>query len=118
MKYLCLVILDGDIAAEMKPEDWTVIDEDSMAYDRELMRRGCFIAAQALHGPESARTIRIRRGETIATDGPFMETKEQVAGFILVDVPDMEAALEVARGIPLARIGAVEVRPVMEFEQR
>lgn len=112
---MCLVIIDNSIADGLSKADWAEIDKNSMAYDKSLMDRGVFIAAEALGGRDVARTVRVRKGDALVTDGPFIEAKEQVAGFILVDVPDAEAAMEIARGIPLAKIGAVEVRPVMDF---
>jgi hypothetical protein len=115
MKYMCLVIIDNSIAESLTEEDWAEINANSLAYDRSLMDRGVYIRAEALHGRETARTVRVRKGDALVTDGPFIEAKEQVAGFILVDVSDAEAAMEIARGIPLAKIGAVEVRPVMDF---
>lgn len=115
MKYMCLVIIDNGIADTLTKADWAQVDKDSMDYDRQLMDRGVYITSEALQGRERARTVRVRKGDALVTDGPFIEAKEQVAGFILVDVPDAEAAMEIARGIPLARIGAVEVRPVMDF---
>lgn len=115
MKFMCLVILDSEIAAGMTPADWEAVGRESLAYDKELMRRGRFIAAEALEGTETARTVRVRAGQAMVTDGPFMETKEQVAGFILVEAADADEAMALARDIPLARIGAVEVRPVMAF---
>ncbi|QYZ68740.1 YciI family protein [Neotabrizicola shimadae] len=116
MKYLCTVIVDNDIAAAVTPEGWAKIGEESQAYDRALMARGVFLAAEALHGRETARTVRVRGGDALVTDGPYAESKEVLAGFILIDVADAEAAMEVARNIPMARLGAVEVRPVMDFE--
>ena len=116
MKYLCTVIVDNDLAATVTPEGWARIGEESQAYDLALMARGVFLAAEALEGRESARTVRVRGGDTLVTDGPYAESKEVLAGFILIDVADAEAAMEVARGIPMARLGAVEVRPVMDFE--
>tara|TARA_R110002124_G_scaffold36451_20_gene117528 strand:+ start:637 stop:984 length:348 start_codon:yes stop_codon:yes gene_type:complete len=115
MKYLCTVIVDNDIAARQTQADWADITERSMAYDRQLMDRGVFIAAEALVGPESARTVRVRDGEAIITDGPFAEAKEVLAGFILIDVPDQDEAMAVARDIPMATLGAIEVRPIMVF---
>jgi len=115
MKYLCLVVVDSELAGRMQPDDWARMGEESQAYDRDLMERGVFIAAEALVGQEAARTVRVRGGEALITDGPFMEAKEVAAGFIVVDVADAEAAMTIARGIPMARLGAVEVRPVMEF---
>jgi len=115
MKFMCTVIVDNTIAARQTEADWADITKRSMAYDRHLMDRGIFIAAEALVGPESARTVRVRDGEAIITDGPFAEAKEVLAGFILVDVADADAAMAVARDIPMATLGAVEVRPVMVF---
>ena len=115
MKFLCLVIVDNDLADGMQPEDWSQMGAESQAYDQSLMQRGVFIHAEALGGRETARTVRVRSGQAMATDGPFIESKEAVAGFILIDVKDAEAALEIAKNIPMARLGAVEVRPVMTF---
>lgn len=115
MRFLCLVSLDGDLAQGMQPGDWAAMGEESQAYDRKLMERGVYVHAEALMGREAARTVRVRSGNAMITDGPFMESKEVVAGFILVDVEDADAAMEIARNIPMARLGAVEVRPVMTF---
>lgn len=115
MKYLCTVIVDQDLADRMTPADWAQMDKVSQDYDRELMARGVFLAAEALEGREAARTVRVRGGDALVTDGPYAESKEVLAGFILIDVADAEAAMEVARNIPMARLGAVEVRPVMNF---
>lgn len=115
MKFLCAVIVDNDLADRMTPDDWARMGEESQAYDRSLMARGLFLAAEALHGRDSARTVRVRGGDALVTDGPFAESKEVLAGFILIEVADAAAAMEVARGIPMARLGAVEVRPVMDF---
>lgn len=115
MKFLCTVIVDDEIASTVTEAEWARMGEQSMAYDRALMDRGIFIAAEALVGRHAARTVRVRNGAALVTDGPFAEAKEVLAGFILIDVPDMEAAMEVARHIPMATVGAVEVRPVMVF---
>lgn len=115
MKFLCVVLVDDDLAGSMTAADWARIDTESKDYDTALMARGILIAAEALHGREAARTVRVRNGDALVTDGPFMESKESVGGFILIEVADADAAMEVARGIPMARLGAVEVRPVMVF---
>lgn len=115
MKFLCTVVVDEDLAAAMSAEDWARMGEESQAYDKALMARGIFLAAEALEGRATARTVRVRAGDALITDGPFMESKEVLAGFILIDVAGAEAAMAVARGIPMARLGAVEVRPVMVF---
>jgi hypothetical protein len=115
MKFLCTVLVEDALAAAMTPEGWGQLGAESQAYDKALMARGVFLAAEALEGRSTARTVRVRQGDAIVTDGPFMESKEVLAGFILIDVADADAAMAVARGIPMARLGAVEVRPVMVF---
>ncbi|SDG93409.1 YciI family protein [Pelagibacterium luteolum] len=110
MKFMCLVLIDSEMA---KTIDWEEIGSESFDYDVKLFRDQVYVRAEALESVSSARTVRVRNGEAMVTDGPFMETREQVAGFILVEASDMEHALEIAKGIPLARYGAVEVRPVL-----
>ncbi len=111
MKFLCLVLLDSETAAAMSDEDWRKLGAESLDYDVQLFREGSFLSALALQGPETARTVRVRQGQAVVSDGPFIETREQVAGFILVEAQDMEHAVEIAKGVPMAKIGAVEVRP-------
>lgn len=113
MKFMCLVLLDSEVTATMTEADWQRLGEDSFDYDVKLFRDQVYIAAEALEGVETARTVRVRGGETMVTDGPFTETREHVAGFILVEADDMDHALEIAQGVPIARIDAVEVRPVL-----
>lgn len=115
MKFMCLVIVDQTLADKMQPEDWAVMGEQSQAYDNSLIERGAYVHAEALQGAETARTVRVRDGDAMITDGPFAESKEIIGGFILVDVVDIDAAMEIARNIPMARLGAIEVRPVMTF---
>jgi hypothetical protein len=116
MKYLCLVCFDGKQAnATMSKSDWDQLTRDSIDYDQELMRKRKFAAAEALQSIDTATTVRMRNGKVSATDGPFAETKEQVAGFILVNAENLDEAIAIASKIPLARIGSVEVRPVMDL---
>lgn len=115
MKFMCLVIVDQDLANTMQPQDWAVMTERSQAYDRALVERGVYVHAEALESAETARTVRVRGDDAMITDGPFTESKEVIGGFILVDVADQTAAMQIARNIPMARLGAVEVRPVMNF---
>jgi hypothetical protein len=82
-------------------------------HNDELSRNHDYIAAEALEPVSSARTVRVRHGKTSVTDGPFAEAKEQVGGFILVEAANMNQALEIAAGIPLAKLGSIEVRSIM-----
>jgi hypothetical protein len=105
MKYLCLVYM------EEKTLD-AVPDSDCMAYGASLRESGRYIAAEALQPVHAATTVRVRDGKVSMTDGPFAETKEQLAGFYLIDAKDLDDAVQVAAKIPPARVGSIEVRPV------
>ena len=84
-----------------------------LAEPEDRLLTGHFVAAEALMSPDTATTVRMRNGKISATDGPFAELKEQVAGFILIEAADLNEAMRIGANIPLARIGSVEVRPVM-----
>jgi len=111
MKYLCLVfIAEKKLEALPKDEAQALIDE-SLNYDDTLRLGGHLLAAQAL---ESVRA-RVQNGKTSILDGPFAETKEQIGGFILIDAKDMAEARQLAAGIPSARLGGIEIRPIKEL---
>jgi len=111
MKYLCLVYLDD------KELD-AIPDSDCMAFGDGLRKSGHSIAAEALQAVHTATTVRVRNGKTLVTDGPFAETKEQLAGFYLVDAKDLNEAIQLAAKIPPARVGSIEVRPTRELGHR
>jgi hypothetical protein len=108
MKYLCLVYLDERKLAE-------VPDSDCLAFSEGIKKTGHRIAAEALQSVHTATTVRVRNGKVSMTDGPFAETKEQLAGFYLIDAKDLDEAVELASKIPPARVGSIEVRPVREL---
>lgn len=116
MRYLCLVNLDRDIAATISEVEWRQIDRDSLAYDDVLRAGGHYVSSSALATIDKAITVRIRAGARLTTDGPFVETKEFVAGFILIEAESHAQALDLAAGIPLARIGSVELRELATVE--
>ena len=108
MKYLCLVYLqERDLNA--------VPDADCMAFGESLRGSGRYLAAEALQRVETSTTVRVRAGKVSITDGPFAETKEQLAGFYLIEAKDLDEALQVAAQIPPARTGTIEVRPVRQL---
>jgi hypothetical protein len=109
MKYLCLVYLD-----ERRLDE--VADTECMACGDGLRASGHMIAAEALESVHTATTVRVRNGKVGVTDGPFAETKEQLAGFYLVDAKDLNEAIQIAGKIPPARIGSIEVRPVRTLD--
>jgi hypothetical protein len=113
MRFLCLVYFEPNTLDTLSPDEKGALNRNSLAYNDELRKKNQYVAAEALEPVSSARTVRVRQGRRSVTDGPFAETKEVVAGFIVVEVPGMNEALEIASGIPLAKLGSVEVRPVM-----
>lgn len=115
MRFLCLVYFEPSATAALSPAEKAALGRDSFAYDQELSRRGRYIVAEALNPVTSAKSVRVRKGKATTTDGPFAETKEHLGGFILIDAADMNEALEIAAGIPLAKHGTIEVRPVMQM---
>jgi hypothetical protein len=91
------------------------LTDEALDYDDQLRRTGHFIMAQALQPVETAKIVRVQGGKVAVTDGPFAETKEFLAGFILIEAHDMDDAVRVASKIPPGRYGFVEVRPIMEL---
>jgi hypothetical protein len=116
MRFLCLVYFKPNTLAALSPSEKATLNRNSMAYNDELRQRNHYIAAEALEPVRNARTIRVRRGKASVTDGPFAETKEVVGGFILIQAAGMDEAVEIAAGIPLAKLGSIEVRPIMHIE--
>jgi hypothetical protein len=108
MKYLCLVYLE-------KEKLRAVPDSECMSCGDGFRKSGLMVAAEALQPAETAATVRVRGGKVSVTDGPFAETKEQLAGFYLLDARDLNEAIQMAAKIPPAREGSVEVRPVREL---
>lgn len=115
MKYLCLVYLEQEKMDALTPSELAKVQDDSRTYDEDLQRSGHLIAAQALEPVKTATTVRVRGGKRLVIDGPFAETKEHLGGFILINARSRKDAVAVAAKIPLAKIGSIEVRPIMEF---
>jgi hypothetical protein len=118
MKYM-LLIHQGD-APTPRNEDWDRLsDEEKAAIGtdyREVSETPGVSPGLQLEEPETATTVRVTNGETLITDGPFAETKEALAGYLLFEADDLDAALALAARIPAARLGgAVEVRPIVEW---
>ena len=111
MKYLCLVYGEESKLAGMR-------DEECVAYDEALRSRGQCIASEALQPVKTATTVRVSQGKVSVTDGPFAETKEQLAGFYLIDARDLNEAIQIASQVPAARVGCVEVRPLRQLAGR
>lgn len=115
VKYVCLVHFAPEALESLNETDKASLDEQSLAYDEELKAGGQLIVAEALQSPDTAVLVKVRSGKISTTDGPFAETKEHLGGFILIEARDLNDAIRVAGGIPLARLGTIEVRPIYEF---
>ena len=85
------------------------------AFTQSIIQSGNFKAGDALQPATTATTVRVRDGKTLTTDGPFAETREQLAGYYLVEAKDLDAALAIAARIPGARVGSIEVRPILVY---
>jgi hypothetical protein len=110
VKYLCLVY-----GEERALENCA--DRDCLAFDAAARDSGHVIASEALQPVATATTVRVRNGKVSVTDGPFAETKEQLAGFYLMEARDLNEAIQVASKIPPARYGSVEVRPIRPIRE-
>lgn len=108
MKYLCLVYGEEEKIQRMD-------DDECMAYDDKLRKSGRCLASESLGPVRKAKTIRVRNGKVSIFDGPFAETKEQLAGFYLIDAADFDEAVQIASQIPPAEVGCIEVRPVRDL---
>ncbi len=108
MKYACLVYLETDRLH-------AVPDRECQNCGDALRSRGVFAGGEALQAADTATSIRVRHGKVLITDGPFAETKEQLAGFYLVEAQNLDEAIAIASTIPPAREGTVEVRPVRQL---
>jgi hypothetical protein len=115
MQYLCLVYADEARVNGMSQREIDALIDETAANNEELRASGQLILAQALEQVDAAMTVRLREGRLSVTDGPFAETNEQLGGFVLVEARDLNEALQIAGRIPSARLGSVEVRPVIDL---
>jgi hypothetical protein len=114
MRYLLLIYTPEEDPASVPPERRAATTELYSAFTREIRSRNAMQGGEALQPTSTATTVRVRDGKTLVTDGPFAETKEALGGFYLLDVKDLDEALELAAKIPGAQWGAIEVRPIWE----
>jgi hypothetical protein len=112
MKYMLLVYLDEQVLSETEREHCYV---KSAQLAQDIHSTGHYLDAAPLHPISTATSIRVREGKRIVTDGPFAETREQLGGYYLIDVRDLDEAIGIAERIPGAKWGTIEIRPVMEI---
>ncbi len=115
MKYAALVYYQESIINAMTEKEWHDLNQECVAGVERLTAQGAYLGGEALQPVDSATTVRVRNNETLVSDGPFAETKEQLAGFYLLEAKDLNEALQLASRIPPARLGSVEVRPIREL---
>ncbi len=112
MKYMLLVYFDENAMTDQEREHCYV---ESAQLAQELSTTGKYLDASPLHSVATATSLRVREGKRLITDGPFAETREQLGGYYLIDAKDLDEAIAVAERIPPARVGTIEIRPVMEI---
>jgi hypothetical protein len=116
MKYALLIYASEQDWANQTEEASQAQFQEYMAFTKDIVDRGIYQSGEALQATATATTVRVRDGETLTTDGPFAETKEQLGGFYVVEAKDLDEAVEIAARIPDVRGGSIEVRPVMEID--
>jgi len=114
MKYLLLIYQDEKQWAGLSEADRQKIYAEYGQLRQELATSGQFVGGSQLHPVATASSIRVRNGKELVTDGPFAETHEQLGGYFLIEAKDLDEALRIAARIPSARVGTVEVRPIVE----
>jgi hypothetical protein len=113
MKYLMLICWDAErMDAQTEPGPDEPREEESFPWLDDVQARGIWVTGDQLAPPRRARSVRVRDGKAIVTDGPFAETKEVVGGFDILECARLEEAVEIAAGHPAAEIGTIEVRPL------
>jgi hypothetical protein len=117
MKYICLIYTPESAESSMSPEEGQAVLAEYTAFGQTIDAAGVSTGlGDALHPTSTATTVRVREGKAITSDGPFAETKEQLGGFYILDCKDIDEALKYAAMIPGAKLGSIEVRPLMVFE--
>lgn len=111
MKFVCLGCLDVDLWAKLTEAEQSALMEECMQFDDEIRRNGNWIGGEALQGVANAVTLRLQNGKPIATDGPYVETKEQLGGILFLEARDLNHAIAIMSRHPGLRIGPFEIRP-------
>jgi len=117
MQYLLLIYDNESNFGDCSENDKNQVMADYGAFTQSIIDSGNFKAGEALLPTTTATTVRVRDGKIATTDGPFAETKEQLGGYYLVDAKDIDEATEIASRIPTAKLGSIEVRPIMVFDK-
>jgi hypothetical protein len=114
VRYMLLICRDEPVWDQLSAAERRDVYHETVALSEELKARGQYLGGDPLYPSSSARSVRVRDGKRLVTDGPFAETREQLGGYMIVDVKTMDEAIEIAARIPLARTSTIEVRAVRE----
>ncbi|PYP38296.1 MAG: hypothetical protein DMD48_09935 [Gemmatimonadetes bacterium] len=117
MRYLCLIYEDEKAWQKLSEAEMQKGMAEYNAFTDNIKKNGNYVGGEALQPTTTAKSVRVRNGKISATDGPYVETKEQLGGYYLINAKDLSDAVQVASRIPGAKHGTVEVRPIMEFNQ-
>ncbi|MCL5996618.1 MAG: YciI family protein [Chloroflexi bacterium] len=117
MRYLLLIYSDEKAGANASKEEVDAWMGEYVAYTEAMEKAGVSKGGDALHPTSAATTVRVQNGKTVTTHGPFAETKEQLGGYYVLECKNLDEAIEWAAKCPGARVGSIEVRPVMDFSQ-
>jgi hypothetical protein len=115
MRYMMLIYNDQAAEARQDAEQRGQAMAGHSAFAGEMRARGILLDGNELHPAAIATTIRVRGAETLNTDGPYAETREQLGGYYILECADLDEAIECAAKIPTARVGSVEIRPIVDF---
>ena len=115
MKYLCLIYDEEKKLNALSKSELDALMASFGQFTEEVKRSGHHLAGEALHPVHTATTVRVRNGQISTTDGPFAETKEQLGGFYMIEARDLNEAIQIASRIPTAKLGSIEVRPIVDF---
>ncbi|HUG15082.1 MAG TPA: YciI family protein [Thermomicrobiales bacterium] len=115
MQYLCLVYQDENRLKAMPRSEYESLVSETLSNNESLLASGHLVSANALELVEGAASLRLRDGGVVVTDGPFVETKEQIGGYFLIEARDLNEAIRIASKLPPARLGGIEIRPVKDL---
>jgi hypothetical protein len=115
MKYILLVHHNEEVLEKLEAAELQLLREESVQLANQLHSSGQYLDAAPLHPTSTATCIRVREGKRLVTDGPFAETREQLGGYFLINAENLDEAIGIGGRIPGARIGTVEIRPVIEL---
>ena len=116
MQYLLLIYQNEAQAGAASPAQMAAMHQEYGSFTQSIVKSGNFKAGDALQATSTATTVRVRDGKTMTTDGPFAETREQLAGYYLVEAKNLDEATSLASRIPSAKFGSIEVRPIHKFD--